>query len=189
MASRTYLGGAYLGGAYLSREKCYNVCDRGPTGIQGPQGPGAIGPMGEKGVTGPTGPTGRNCIGPTGPSKSFIIEHPTDPNKYLVHVCLEGPEAGVYYRGVGEITNNTKTVILLPNYVKDLAHDFTVQITGVYNGKVRAYNFTEIENNAFTVYGENGKFHWLVIGKRHDIVVEPFKTDVVLKGDGPYLWI
>jgi hypothetical protein len=29
----------------------------------------------------------------------------------------------------------------------------------------------------------------LVIGKRFDVEVEPYKKDVVVKGDGPYLWI
>lgn len=174
---------------YLGSSKCCNVRDQGPTGPSGPTGPGAIGPAGVTGARGMTGPTGRNCIGPTGPSKSFIIDHPTDPSKYLVHVCLEGPEAGVYYRGVGEIVNNECSVIQLPDYVSNLARDFTVQLTGVYDGKVKAYNFSEVDNNSFTVYGENGKFHWLVIGKRHDIVVEPIKSEVQLKGEGPYLWI
>ena len=81
---------------YLGSSKCCNIRDQGPTGPPGPTGPGAIGPAGVTGVRGMTGPTGRNCIGATGPSKSFIIDHPTDPSKYLVHVCLEGPEAGVY---------------------------------------------------------------------------------------------
>jgi len=175
---------------YLANSKCCNVRDQGPTGEQGPTGPGAIGPAGVTGDRGMTGPTGRNCMGPTGPSKSFIIDHPTDADKYLVHVCLEGPEAGVYYRGVGEVTNNENTEITLPDYVSDLARDFTVQITAVYDGvKVKTYNFSEVEDNKFTVYGANGKFHWLVMGKRHDIVVEPNKSDVQLKGQGPYLWI
>ena len=174
----------------MNSKKCCSIRVQGPTGPPGPTGPGAIGPAGVTGSTGMTGPTGRNCIGPTGPSKSFIIDHPTDPNKYLVHVCLEGPEAGVYYRGVGEVVNNASTVIQLPDYVANLASDFTIQLTAVYDGvKVKTYNFTEVENNEFTVYGENGKFHWLVIGKRHDIVVEPMKSDVELKGEGPYLWI
>ena len=173
----------------MTSKMCCNIRVQGPIGIQGPTGPGAIGPAGVTGSRGVTGPTGRNCVGPTGPSKSFIIDHPTDANKYLVHVCLEGPEAGVYYRGVGEVENGISTVIVLPDYVANLATDFTVQLTAVYDGiKVKTYNFSEVENNEFTVYGQNGKFHWLVIGKRHDIVVEPLKTDVELKGDGPYLW-
>jgi hypothetical protein len=32
-------------------------------------------------------------------SKTFVIDHPVDPERYLVHACLEGPEAGIYYRG------------------------------------------------------------------------------------------
>jgi len=178
----------------IGSQRCCELKTQGPTGATGPTGQGAIGPAGDTGLqgpSGPVGPTGRNCIGPTGPpGKSFIIDHPDDPsNKYLIHVCLEGPEAAVYYRGKGEITNNASVDIKLPEYVKNLATDFTIQITAVYDGNVKVYNFDEIQNNAFTVYGENGKFHWLVIGKRFDIDVEPYKKDVIVKGDGPYLWI
>ncbi len=176
---------------HLGRQRCCDIRTQGPTGPTGPTGQAAIGPAGQTGPAGPqgpTGPTGRGCPGPPGP-KSFIIDHPDDSSKYLVHVCLEGPEAAVYYRGKGEITNNKSVVIYLPDYVKNLASNFTVQITGVYNGYVKAYNFDEVKNNSFTVYGENGQFHWLVIGKRFDIDVEPFKKDVIVKGAGPYLWI
>jgi len=176
---------------YLGSRKCCDLRTQGPVGPQGPPGKGVIGPAGETGhvgPTGPTGPTGKNCIGPTGP-KSFIIEHPCDVNKYLVHVCLEGPESAVYYRGKDEITNNQSVKICLPNYVKQLATDFTIQLTAIYDDKVKAYNFSEVKDNSFNVYGENGMFHWLVIGKRHDIVVEPYKNDVIIKGHGPYLWI
>ena len=34
------------------------------------------------------------------PFKKFDIPHPSKPGKRLVHTCLEGPEVGVYYRGV-----------------------------------------------------------------------------------------
>ena len=57
-----------------------------------------------------------------------------------------------------------------------------------YDSKIKEYNVTEIQNNTFSVYGENGKFHWSIIGKRHDIVIEPLKTDVIVNGEGPYLW-
>ena len=33
-------------------------------------------------------------------SKTFVIDHPIDPERYLVHACVEGPESGVYYRGL-----------------------------------------------------------------------------------------
>jgi len=122
-------------------------------------------------------------------SKTFVIDHPINKDKYLVHACLEGPEAGVYYRGKGHITNNDSTTINLPNYVSKLAYDFTIQITPIYDGKVKTYNAGEIENNQFSVYGENGYFHWIVYGTRNEINVEPNKADVNVNGSGPYLWI
>ena len=135
-------------------------------------------------------------------TKTFIVDHPIYENKHLVHACLEGPEAGVYYRGKGEITNNKYTIIKLPEYVEKLAKDFTIQITPIYTGKryddktsdeisLSPSNLytSEIENGIFVVYGRNAKFYWLVFGKRLDIVVEPDKTEVKVKGDGPYKWI
>lgn len=187
---------------YLGALKCCDLRTQGPQGPPGPTGPAAIG---ERGMTGPaglsvTGPTGRGCRGPTGEpgptgsvgptgAKSFIINHPTREDKYLVHACLEGPEAGVYYRGIGEITNNQSTTIKLPNYVDQFARDFTVQLTPIYNGSISIVNAGEVANNEFTVYGNNCKFYWYVYGKRMDITVEPFKTDVDIKGEGPYLYI
>ena len=122
-------------------------------------------------------------------TKTFVIDHPDDKEKYLVHACLEGPEAGVYYRGKGEITNNQSITIDLPPYVKNLAQEFTVQITPIYNGSIKVYNSSEVENNKFNVHGENGKFFWEVKGKRFDIDVEPSKSTTEVKGDGPYKWI
>jgi hypothetical protein len=123
-------------------------------------------------------------------SKTFIIDHPKDVNKYLVHACLEGPESGVYYRGKGEIENNVSTTIILPDYVETLANDFTVQITPIYNGtSSTTYNVGEVVNNQFQVFGENGKFFWIVHGKRQSIDVEPLKKNIQVNGDGPYKWI
>ena len=47
---------------------------------------------------------------------------------------------------------------------------------------------SEVENNQFTVYGDNCDFFWVVHGKRGIIDVEPLKKDVAIKGDGPYKW-
>lgn len=172
-----------------------NKCIKYIIGPTGPTGPGAIGPIGIPGPTGPigpTGPTGVGCIGPPGPPgpKTFVIDHPINKEQYLVHACLEGPEAGVYYRGNGEIINGASVSIFLPEYVDALATDFTIQVTGIYDGsKVKVYNVSLVEQGTFTVYGENGAFHWLVIGRRGTIDVEPNKSDVIVKGEGPYLWI
>jgi hypothetical protein len=124
--------------------------------------------------------------------KTFIIDHPLDPvNKHLVHVCLEGPEAGVYYRGKGEIVNGSFVEVQLPSYVGALCTDLTVQITHIYDGSVKVFSASEVDTaaNTFTVHGENGRFNWLVHGKRGDVTVEPNKADVTVRGDGPYKYI
>lgn len=122
-------------------------------------------------------------------SKTFVIPHPTNDNKYLVHACLEGPETAVFYRGKGEITDNSYTTINLPYYASLIAKDFTVQINPIYDGTIKNYNTSEVENNSFNVFGVNGKFHWLVHGKRQDIEVEPDKNKYTLNSKGPYTWL
>jgi hypothetical protein len=183
-------------GQYLGAQRCCDLRGQGPQGDQGPTGASAIGQRGFTGPTGPsvTGPTGRSCRGPTGDTgpagpKSFIIEHPLDSEKYLVHACLEGPEAGVYYRGLGRISNNTDVEIKLPQYVSALAIAFTVNLTPVYDGKQHILSTSLVENNKFKVYGDNCHFFWTVFGKRFDVTVEPDKNSVDVKGDGPYLYI
>ncbi len=80
--------------------------------------------------------------------------------------------------------------IHLPDYVEALATDFTVQITPIYCGtEIKQLYTSEVENNSFTVNGENCKFFWIVQGKRNEIDVEPDKRSVNVKGNGPYKWI
>jgi hypothetical protein len=108
---------------------------------------------------------------------------------------LEGPESGVYYRGKGEIVNGTSVEVQLPAYVGALCPgaDFTVQLTPIYDGTIRTSMLyaSEVDpaTNSFRVYGENGRFNWLVHGKRFDIEVEPDKADVNRHGDGPYTYL
>ena len=63
------------------------------------------------------------------PTKTFIVDHPIDSDKYLVHACLEGPEAGVYYRGEAKIVDNKSTIVFLPDYVASLATNYTTHLT------------------------------------------------------------
>jgi hypothetical protein len=134
------------------------------------------------------------------PAKTFIIDHPQHSSKHLIHACIEGPEAGVYYRGRGEITNDTSVEITLPEYVESLARDFTIEITHIYDGTIpKSYSVSEILYNRFTVYGENGSFFWQVTGTRSNIIVEPHKNESTVRGNdnenenendkSPYLWI
>jgi hypothetical protein len=123
-------------------------------------------------------------------SKTFIIDHPIDNTKYLVHACLEGPETGIYYRGKGEITNNTSVVISLPSYVSEIGYDYTVQLTNIHtDNNPQVFSTSEVVNGQFTVFGKNGSFFWLVHANRSDIIIEPLKSECEIKGLGPYTWI
>ena len=56
--------------------------------------------------------------------KDFDIQHPTKEGWRLTHACLEGPEAGVYYRG--KVINNDK--IILPDYWRGLVDEKTITV-------------------------------------------------------------
>jgi hypothetical protein len=133
-------------------------------------------------------------------NKTFVIDHPTDPlSRYLVHACLEGPEVGIYYRGEGEIVDNNKTTITLPNYVSALGSEFTVHVTQIFEDDDEGecefvqFAYSRVVGNRFTVYcssSNNVKFSWLVHAKRREhIDIEPYKSSVQVKGQGPYKWI
>lgn len=44
--------------------------------------------------------------------KSFVIPHPLDPDRWLVHGCTEGPTAGVEYHGVADVDEHAAVVEL-----------------------------------------------------------------------------
>lgn len=134
--------------------------------------------------------------------KSFVITHPLDTEKYLVHSCLEGPEAGVYYRGEGEIKeDNTTTTITLPNYINKLCmkDEYTVIVTPIFDYDEKdfaTYNLNNIKlmastvkDGKFKVYGTKCKFNWVVFGKRFSIETSPSKNKVTLRGIGPYTYL
>ena len=56
--------------------------------------------------------------------KDFDIIHPTKEGWRLRHVCLEGPEAGVYYRGRLKGSN----IIELPSYWRGLVDENTITV-------------------------------------------------------------
>jgi hypothetical protein len=105
---------------------------------------------------------------------------------------LEGPEAGVYYRGESKIENNKSVTVTLPDYVNALANNFSIQITTIYEDDADeniVYRTSRVKNNMFDVYGKNGSFYWIVYGQRAKIEVEPIKAAVEIAGDGPYKYI
>ena len=111
---------------------------------------------------------------------------------YLVHACLEGPEAGVYYRGEAVVSKGaTQVTVTLPAYVAQLAKEFTVLLTNHQHfilGSVTdvVTDFViEIEKPAV----RDLCFHWQVLGKRKAIQVEVPQSKVTKRGHGPYTWL
>jgi hypothetical protein len=132
-------------------------------------------------------------------TKTFVIDHPTDSQRYLVHACLEGPESSVFYRGLARIPSNLDCVeVILPNYTKTIAKEFTVQITPVGERVYTNFSTSKVEDGKFTVYISREaqpsseapmEFFWTVIGKREEVEVEPLKSEYVKRGDGPYSYL
>lgn len=107
----------------------------------------------------------------TAPEKSFRIRHPTRAGYDLVHACIEGPENGVYYRGIAHLQDGRATV-QLPAYFAALTRpeDHTVQLTAL-GPEPFLLSYTPIVDGQFTVYGSHpeGAFAWHVTAVRADV--------------------
>ena len=107
--------------------------------------------------------------------KPFDIPHPTKKGYRLRHVCLEGPESGVYYRG--RLTG--KNIIELPEYWRGLVDPETITVTltqiktsqdliidGIEWGsriKVKSGNGTDIDC-FYLVHAERADGEKLIVG-------------------------
>jgi len=103
------------------------------------------------------------------PPKGFDMHHPTKSGWRLTHICIEGPEAAVYYRGKLEGSN----IIELPDYWRGLvdAETITVQLTPVGSYQELYYELTDwgtkikVLNNA----GGTVNCSYVVFGERKDV--------------------
>lgn len=129
--------------------------------------------------------------------KNFCIQNPIDENKYLIHACLEGPTADVFYRG--EVNFNEKQnslVINLPRYFNKIADENSIFIfiSSVDNFNKYIYKLI-YKYNMLQISRKNGdkkeKANYLIICKRKDVnfEVEPNKDMYEIKSVGPYSWI
>jgi len=96
-------------------------------------------------ITGATTMTGAL----TAASKSFDIPHPTKEGFRLRYGVLEGPEHGVYIRGI--VTSN---IIELPDYWTGLVHEnsITIQLTPI--GSATLHYLVKIEDNKVYIDSE-----------------------------------
>jgi hypothetical protein len=122
-----------------------------------------------------------------GITKPFIIDHPSDPQRDLVHATLEGPEHAVIYRGEATLSDGTAT-IELPAYFEALTRNDgrSVQVTpqAGASGRVAVLGASGVQRGSFRVRAADpadakAKFWWQVIAVRADVDVlepEPVKT-------------
>jgi hypothetical protein len=102
----------------------------------------------------------------TAASKSFDIPHPTKEGFRLRYGVLEGPEHGVYLRGI--VTTN---VIELPDYWLGLVHENSVTVQFTPIGKPSIYYLEKIEDNKIFI-GSNEKeinVSYFVQAERKDV--------------------
>jgi hypothetical protein len=131
--------------------------------------------------------------------KTFVIDHPTKPDNYLVHACAEGPTSDVFYRGQGQLQNGI-CVVTLPDYFEELTEleGRTIMVTPISDENGPAANLAayEIQDGQFVVEQIGGfhvpyqRFWWRVDAVRKGTAfdVEPLKSETEVSGDGPYTY-
>jgi hypothetical protein len=102
----------------------------------------------------------------TAESKSFDIPHPSKEGFRLRYGVLEGPEHGVYVRGVV-----TESTIKLPDYWSSLIHEgsITVQLTPI--GKSTEVCVLSVSPKEIILSSETGEFNhfFFVQAERKDV--------------------
>ncbi len=99
-------------------------------------------------------------------TKSFVDPHPTDASKVIAYVALEGPEAGIYFRGRGRFERGTATIEVPENFrmVGD-EEGMTVQVTPI--GKMANVAVLSADLNQIVVQASaDVEFYYTVNGLR-----------------------
>ena len=98
--------------------------------------------------------------------KGFDIKHPTKENHRLRYVCLEGPEGGVYHRGILKDSE----FIELPDYWKDLVDIKTITVHLTPIGTYQYLYYTVAKNRIIVKNHSNLPTHcsYIVYGERKD---------------------
>ena len=105
----------------------------------------------------------------------FDIDHPTKPGWRLRHVCLEGPEIGVYLHG-----KNKGKVIELPDYWRGLVKEETISVHLTPIGQPYVLFIEKIEDNKVYVEtnwetsGRDIEYNYVIHASRvdDDLIVE-----------------
>jgi hypothetical protein len=100
-------------------------------------------------------------------TKSFVIDHPTKPDKKLRYGSLEGPENGVYIRGKGN-----SEIIELPDYWVGLVYEDSITVNLTAIGDSDTPRVKDIIDNKIIVFskeGENLNYFYTVFAERKDV--------------------
>ncbi|TMS00196.1 fibronectin type III domain-containing protein [Nonomuraea basaltis] len=126
-----------------------------------------------------------------GVTKNFIIDHPAEGDRYLIHGCTESPHNGVEYWGTATLDDLGVAEVELPRYFEALTayEGRAVLLTGIGEHLLLA-SATYPKDGRFCVHGVAGqRVAWLVKAIRKDVppvLVEPRRDEVIVRGDGPY---
>jgi hypothetical protein len=100
-------------------------------------------------------------------AKAFKIKHPILKNKFLMHGCLEGPEYGMYQRGI--IKTRWCAEIVLPDYFLKISENPTIAVT---SNSFMSFKIVKMKNS-FIIKNlipslKPIEYNYLIIGSRTD---------------------
>ncbi len=121
---------------------------------------------------------GRLLVAANSPPKGFDMHHPTKKGWRLTHICIEGPEAAVYYRG-----KSKSNVIPIPEYWKGLVHEDSITVNLTPIGENQNLYVESVDYNDGLIHIGGGvagheidvSYYYTIFGERKDcdkIVVE-----------------
>ena len=102
----------------------------------------------------------------TAETKSFLIDHPTKTGMKLQYGSLEGPENGVYVRGI-----TSGNVIDLPDYWPDLVDKDTITVNLTPQGHSQPNLFVKTHDNRSVVIESDRPImtHYTIFAERKDV--------------------
>jgi hypothetical protein len=114
-------------------------------------------------------------------TKNFVIEHPLEPGRVLVHAAVESSEVLNVYSGNVVLDEGGTAEIELPAWFEVINADFRYQLTAVGAAAPGLHVAEEVAENRFRIAGGPAglKVSWEVTAVRNDRFMRehPFETE------------